>query len=498
MKTIPLNINVSNFIDSYRSIGYTIETAIADIIDNSIYAKATRIDINMEWENFADSSPCVMIIDNGIGMTDAELIESMRLACKSPADYRDPTDLGRFGLGLKTASFSQCQLLTVGSKKEGNTPCCKQWDVSYIKQSNEFLLFDCSLEESGLKDLIPDSHGTVVMWNKLDNLNIPAEASIEKKEQFWKQIKRSVYNHISLTFGSFKGQIDFYFNGNHIELWDPFLKNNPETTVLTEEEIAFSENRIIKVSTYIIPAKLSPDEMKSVPDNCCLNDLQGFYVYRNNRLIISGSWLGLKELTKKEAYRLARIRLDIDNSMDALWHIDIKKEVAICPPELQDKLISYAKQARTASAKVFRVRKKHIKSQYRLDEKTAYLWETGIKDSKPYFEINRKNPTIEAFTDGLSDEQKTDFLSILKYLENYIPVMSIIETETISKDKYIQNNASEIDEDELIESFEKTLEQKVEHMADYQAALTTVVFSEPFFSHFETIKSYLKTKGVTL
>lgn len=495
MKTIPLNINVSNFIDSYRSIGYTIETAIADIIDNSIYAKATRIDINMEWDDYSNGSPYVQIIDNGIGMTDAELTESMRLACKSPADYRDPTDLGRFGLGLKTASFSQCQLLTVGSKKEDNTPCCKQWDVSFIKKSNEFLLFDCSLEESGLKDLIPSSHGTVVTWDRMDNLNIPPESSKEKKEQYWRQVKKGVYNHISQIFGSFKGQIEFYFNGNTIKLWDPFLKSNPSTTVLTEEEISFSNNRKIKVSTFIIPSALTPEELEIIPDTCCINDLQGFYVYRNNRLIISGSWLGLKGLTKKEAYRLARIRLDIDNTMDDLWHIDIKKEVAICPPELQDKLIAYAKQARVASSKVFRVRKKYLMTQFKLDEKTAYLWKSGLKDSKPFFEINRKNPTIESFIDNLPNDLKKDFLSILKYLETYIPVMAIMETESTSRDGYIQNAASEIDENELISSFDKTVAQEVERFGDYQKAIEFVIFSEPFFSSFETIKRYLNDRG---
>lgn len=494
MKTIPLNINVGNFIDSYRCIGYTIETAIADIVDNSIYANATRIDINMEWDDFADGSPFIQIIDNGIGMTEDELIESMRLACKSPSDYRDPNDLGRFGLGLKTASFSQCQLLTVGSRKENCSPCCKQWDVSFIKQANEFLLIDCTLEESGIKELIPEKHGTIVTWNRLDNLNIPQNASEEKKEEFWKQVKRSVRNHISVTFGSFKEKIDFYFNGNQITLWNPFMTQNPATTVLASEEITYPDNRKVVVTSYIIPSKLSDEEMNEIPANCCLNDLQGFYVYRNNRLIVAGSWLGLKKLVKKEAYRLARIRLDIDNSMDALWHIDIKKEVATCPPDLQDKLISYAKQARTASSKVFRVRKKYLRTHTKLNEKTAYLWLNGIRDSKPFFEINRKNPAIESFMDGLTYEQRKDFSNILKFLESHIPIMSIIEAESSFKDGYIDKN-SEIEEKEILSTFRKTLEQEVERTGDYQIAFDLVLYSEPFCSHYDLITGYFKENG---
>ena len=187
--------------------------------------------------------------------------------------------------------------------------------------------------------------------------------------------------------------------------------------------------------------------------------------------------------------------MDIDNTMDDLWHIDIKKEVAICPPELQDKLIAYAKQARVASSKVFRVRKKYLMTQFKLDEKTAYLWKSGLKDSKPFFEINRKNPTIESFIDNLPNDLKKDFLSILKYLETYIPVMAIMETESTSRDGYIQNAASEIDENELISSFDKTVAQEVERFGDYQKAIEFVIFSEPFFSSFETIKRYLNDRG---
>lgn len=498
MKTIKLGINVSNFIDSYRNIGYTCETAIADIIDNSIFAKATRIDINMIWDDFENDSPCVQIIDNGLGMHNDELVESMRLACKSPSDYRDPSDLGRFGLGLKSASFSQCNLLTVGSKKEGYGPCCKQWDVSFIRESNDFLLNDCTLEESGVANLIPSEHGTVVLWSQLDNLNIPSDASAEKKHEYWKQLEKRVCNHISMTFGSFVNKISFFFNSNPIELWDPFLKDNPGTNVLTEESIFFADGKEVKISSYIIPSMLSETEMEKLTKNKCLNDLQGFYVYRNNRLIIAGSWLGLKDIVKKEAYRLAHIRLDIDNSMDSLWHIDIKKEVAICPPELQDKLVSYARHARTASAAAFRARKKHVKAKFTLDDKKAYIWSSGTKQGKPFYEINRRNPVIETFANDLSNEQRKVFMNLLKYVENYIPVMAIIETESTSNDGYVVNNASEIKDEDILESFKKAVDIYVDKTGDYDFSVKTCALTEPFVSHLEVIEPYLKENGIEL
>lgn len=497
MKSIPLGINISNFIESYRNIGYTIETAIADIIDNSIFAKAKNIQINMLWEDFKNDKPVVQIIDDGIGMSNDELIESMRLACKSPSDYRDPTDLGRFGLGLKSASFSQCKVLTVGSKREELAPCCKQWDVKYICESNQFLLNDCSIEESGLEGLIPTPHGTIVQWTEMDNLNIPEELPDGKKEVYWKDIKRRVLNHISMTFGSFMNNINFFFNENPVKLWDPFLTSNPLTSNITDEDIVFADDRVVKIKSYILPAKLSEEELATLTKDRCLNDLQGFYVYRNNRLIIAGSWLGLKGLPKKEAYRLAHIRLDIDNTMDSLWHIDIKKEVAVCPPELQEKLTSYAKHARTASAKAFSTRKKYIKTQKVIDESKAYIWLSGTKNQRAFFEINRHNPVIESFSSSLNGEQRKEFSSILKFVEKCIPVMSIISTESTNNERFITNDTSEdISDEEIIDEFEKTVETLVEKTGDYHSAVQTCIFTEPFFSYYEVIDAHLKKQGI--
>lgn len=498
MKTIPLGINISNFIESYRNIGYSIETAIADIIDNSIFAKAKNIQVNMLWEDFSTESPIVQIIDDGIGMSNEELIESMRLACKSPSDYRDPTDLGRFGLGLKSASFSQCKVLTVGSRREDKCPCCKQWDISYICKQNEFLLNDCTLEESGISELIPMPHGTIVQWTEMDNLNIPDSADESKKESYWNDIKRKVLNHISMTFGSFVNDIAFYFNGNPIKLWDPFLTDNTSTYVETEEGESLGEDRIIRIKTYILPPKLTEEEQTELSRNRCLNDLQGFYLYRNNRLIIAGSWLDLKGLTKKEIYRLAHIRLDIDNTMDNLWHIDIKKEHATCPPELQDKLVSIAKHARATSAKAFSTRKKHIRTQKLVDEKKAYVWISGTKNQKPFFEINKQNPVIEAFSSCLNADQRKQFNSLIKYIENYIPVMAIISSEANSNEKYVNNNFEDIDDKEIIETFNTTVESIVEKTGNYDIAIQTCIFSEPFFSYYEVIKEYLKEQNINI
>ncbi|RGS49207.1 ATP-binding protein [Holdemanella biformis] len=113
MNEVKLIPNAPILIESTRSIGYSFETALADIIDNSLAKKANKIDV---YFNSIDS-PFVMVIDNGVGMNLEELTDAMRYGSKSSLEERDRNDLGRFGLGLKTASLSQCRKLTVFSKK---------------------------------------------------------------------------------------------------------------------------------------------------------------------------------------------------------------------------------------------------------------------------------------------------------------------------------------------------------------------------------------------
>ena len=395
MEYIDLDINVKNFIDSYRNIGYTIETAIADVIDNSIFARATEISIDMIWNDFSTEKPIVRISDNGVGMTNDELIESMRLACKSPTEIRDPADLGRFGLGLKSASFSQCNILSVVSKKQGDLPCCKQWNLHHIKAVNAFQLSDISPDECGMTDCIPIDSGTVVQWSDIDQINIPEDFSEEEKEIHWNDILMKVHNHVAIIFGSFKGKILFRFNGNIIELWDPFLMDNEKTNLVFSETLSYSGHKA-KITGFVLPSKLSPEETMKLAWTKSMNDLQGFYIYRNNRLIVYGTWLGLPGLTKKEAYRLAHIRIDIGNDTDDLWNIDIKKEHAECPPSLQKNLLSYAKSIRSESMKTFRSRGKMLRRSSG-NEKMSYIWTYGSKDDKAFYKINLDNPCISKF-----------------------------------------------------------------------------------------------------
>ena len=129
--------NPKSTINSYRSFGYNLSTAIADIIDNSISARASKIELEYEWNG---RNSYISFFDNGVGMNLEELILAMTPGSKDPEDERDENDLGRFGMGLKTASFSQCKRLTVVSKKKGYKEIKRCWDIDYINKTEEWVL----------------------------------------------------------------------------------------------------------------------------------------------------------------------------------------------------------------------------------------------------------------------------------------------------------------------------------------------------------------------
>jgi len=137
-----VNPSLGNFISSLRDVGYTFEIAVADVLDNSISASAKNISI------YAIHEPDVVfaMLDDGVGLDEKGVREAMRLASSNPADKRPADDLGRFGLGLKTASFSQCRNLTVVSKKDGKLSA-RQWDLDLLAERNEWCLLTPTIDE---------------------------------------------------------------------------------------------------------------------------------------------------------------------------------------------------------------------------------------------------------------------------------------------------------------------------------------------------------------
>jgi len=338
-------------VEALRGLGYSTATALADIVDNSIAAEASRVDISFVWNG---ESSYITLLDDGAGMSDAELERAMRLGEIDPLGPRSQGDLGRFGMGLKTASFSQCRRLTVASKKSGEQrENCLRWDLDYLAAAKDhgwILLEGAAPGSEGLLGALREkSRGTVVLWEVLDRVVTAGYC-----EQDFVDLIDRVEFHLGMVFHQFIAgsarRVAIYLNVRPVPAWDPFMTSHTATWSSPEEVVVAPSGPVV-VQCHVLPHRDRLDEKQIArtggPDGWTSH--QGFYVYRNKRLLVAGSWLGLgrgRPWTKEEAFRLARIRLELTNGADADWKIDIRKAVARPPVALRERLTRLAEDTR--------------------------------------------------------------------------------------------------------------------------------------------------------
>lgn len=431
-----------------RSIGYTFESALADIIDNSISSGASNIHIN-----FSSISPAyISILDDGCGMNLDELRQAMKYGSKDVREKREKEDLGRFGLGLKTASLSQCKRLTVISKKDGHIYGAR-WDLDIIQNKQAWVLevlSETEVEEAyprstfiPLRDLQTYETGTIVLWENFDRM---LDGSNDVETLFNQKVK-DAKNHLEMVFhnfldSSFSHHVKMFFNLRELKGKDPFLKKHPGTQPLSDEEICL-QGEIIKVKPYILPylSKLSEDDINLLGGIEELRHKQGIYVYRNNRLIIWGTWFRLD--SKGELNKLARIRVDIPNSLDSIWEVDIKKSTAILPDVIKQNLRNIVKKSISRSERVYTYKGEKI-----LDENFTHVWEVYNGREEISYKINKNLQLYKEFVKTLDKGQKDTFNSILRLIELTVPYQHAYTV--LSKNNTISNSLNENEAEDLI------------------------------------------------
>jgi hypothetical protein len=418
-QTTPAIPEASSMIETFRAIGYSIEAAVADIIDNSIPALAKNVWVNFEWKG---SETWLSIKDDGSGMNNEELIQAMRPGSKNPLEDRNIKDLGRFGLGLKTASFSQCRKLTVISKIAGGESAYWTWDLDFVKQSGKWELIKYlpdSISECVIDEL---SSGTIVVWNDIDRLVKNFKVGDNKALDKFLIVMEQVKKHIAMVFHRFieSGKIKIHFQNRLIEAWDPYLKDEVATQLFPYEPLL---NAIISVKGYVLPhkSKITETRFKEGEGPKGWNEQQGFYIYRNERLLLAGDWLGL--FRKEEHYKLARIQIDLPNSLDAEWQIDIKKSIARPPHILREQLKAYASQIRVQAIEVYRHKGKNVKQSP--GQKFVSLWIDHKRGNKWYYKINREHPIIEKLKEQAASEPDKAIETLIRFIEETIPTKSI-------------------------------------------------------------------------
>ena len=413
-------------IEALRGLGYTTEAALADLIDNSISAGAKRIDVDFHWNG---GESWIAIGDDGHGMTDPELDQAMRLAERNPLMERSSTDLGRFGMGLKTASFSQCRRLTVASRRDGNSSCLR-WDLDFLvnEAGGDWLLLEGPDSGSGdrIGPLDQKENGTIVLWEVLDRI-----VSNGFKDQDFLDLIDRVERHLGMVFHRFLDgsapSVELRINGRKVRAWDPFLTWHPATWRSPEVPIGAADWKV-HARTHVLPHKDRMTDKEFVeaggPDGW--SSQQGFYVYRGRRLLVPGSWLGLgrgRSWSKDESHRLTRIRLDIPNSSDTDWKIDIRKSTAHPPVRLRDQLTRLAEDARERARRVFLHRAQSNTSVGRSEE-VAPVWISKDLTSGRKYLVDRSHPAVQPLLEtGRDVAERVE--AMLRVLEETIPVQRI-------------------------------------------------------------------------
>lgn len=407
---------------SMRDLGYSLATAIADIVDNSISANATAIDIVC---NLTGSVPSLAIIDNGWGMNGEEIVEAMRHGTASPKQVRGPKDLGRFGLGLKTASFSQCRTLTVASAKDGIVSGAV-WSLDRIDALDDWMLSileDNDLAAIGYNDRL-GQHGTVVIWTELDRLF--EDETGARRDEIVNEKLGIVERHLSLVFHRFlagevrgRKKITITMNGHAVAPFDPFCRKNTATQILPEE-VVYVGGIAVQMQPFILPhhSRLTASEYDFYQNRSDFISNQGAYIYRNGRLMAWGDWFRL--IPKGEATKLARVQIDFPNSLDESWTIDIKKSRARPPHPVRERLRQIIAQISGRSTTVHRGR-----GQKLFDETAAPLWERFSDQGGIRYAVNAQHPLVQSLRARLAHDDARSLGLILDSVAASLPVEMI-------------------------------------------------------------------------
>ena len=410
-------------IESLRSFGYTPSAAVADLIDNSITAGASTIKIQMHWDG--DNS-WLTVLDDGHGLNKEELISAMRAGSQHPSVRRADHDLGRWGLGLKTASFSACRSLTVVSKSKGEPKVSRRWDLDHVNETKQWQLLhdptEVALRESRVLD--DAQQGTLIVWELMDMFIASDDTEDVTGRDHFLSTANEIAKHISMVFHRFMKnpqKINFWLNDSQLLPWDPFLQDQSASQIVAHEHLPSSPN--VEVTAFVLPhvSKITPEIHSKGAGQRGWNAHQGLYIYRNRRMIVDGSWLDLP-FKQEEHYKLARIMVDLPNSSDQIWKLDAKKSTVFIPAQVLPDLIRLARVTRAEAQEVFRHRTQQRSRN--ASNKFTSVWKVTPRGDggRPIYRLDRTHPILA----NLIENTDRDIADVaITVIEQSLPVQQI-------------------------------------------------------------------------
>lgn len=470
---------------SMRSMGYSFESAIADVIDNSISAGCSFVSILFPTDPFQKQA--VGILDDGCGLSRKELFEAMCYGSSSAEATRAESDLGRFGLGLKAASLSQCRVLTVASMQDG-VVCAYSWDYNYILKHKKWYVNELTEEEiadlpyiENLKDTgNQNGSATLVIWEDFDVLSKSSSGQVFCT---LRELSNKVQEHVSLIFHRYISakKLTMWVNNAKVQAQDPFLEYpGSKTTIKKVRTVALRDSqgieRLIEVQPFVLPfaTDLTDKDKKLLGGIENLRTKQGFYIYRNKRLIIWGTWFGLK---KNELTKNARVRVDIPNSLDDIWGIDIKKQNATIPKAIQNQLKKTVEEAMDISVK----KQTHRGRKDNSEDTISHIWDRmkGRNDAF-YYHINRESPLCKYVFERIPDDVADVIETLLSEIEKGIPVQDIY-IDRCNEAIAVEDKAQTLDDDFQLAI--TIIDMNLKRGTELNAAIDNIMQAEPWCVH---------------
>jgi len=483
--------NPADLIESLRDFGYTLSTAIADLIDNSITAGAREIRVVIE-----PSHPCphISVVDDGCGMSAEKLIEAMKMGTSGPLSTRSGTDLGRFGLGLKTASLSVGRCLTVVTKRQQDSvPTIRRWDLGYIRESGKWTLLKEPTEASSvyLNLIGKRPTGTAVVIEQLDRANFLHVAEHARDTHLADALK-DLSAHVGMVFHRFIEEgLTVILGSTAVRAWDPFLQS--KSFHLPTDAIPYLGSQIA-VTPFVLPhhSRMTDDEFDVASGLNGWNAHQGFYIYRCKRLIVPGTWLNLR-LKKEEHFKLARIRVDLPNTLDAEWKLNVMKSHVAAPPALRESFARIARSVRHEASNVYRHRGER---EVTVEGSPPHvLWKRLDDKRKVRFRLDRTHPVLYALlnANGPSGRMFADALSLI---EQSVPIYSILQVPSHSLEGSVLPEDS-VSIEGLVDIARTTAQFYVRAGYSPTEARDRVLSVDPLIRHREEILARLQAAGNT-
>ena len=397
----------SRTIESLRDTGYSFNTAIADIVDNSIAANATVVKIDVRLLPSEDIQPIVTISDNGCGMDNDGLLNAMKYGSKRRTD---PNSLGKFGLGLKTASTAFCRKLSVVSRGTSDTTVRKyQWDLDYVAEIGKWMVRGSDPTEDEV-DLLDEAaagkSGTLVIWENVDRMLQRDYVKRGSAQNALERMREDLRFHLGVVFQRFidksftkAANVEIILNGEPVEAWDPFCLGEANTELLTRTEpykihSETGDEVQIDLKAYAIPRADGVSSKEAREKARISTDTLGFYIYRENRLIHYGDWLGMFKVEPHDS--LLRVEFSFDNKLDSYFNIDIKKSRV----QLVEALYDYIKDQFLPAPK------RHAQQKYRTGQDKKIAATATQVHAEANKTIDEHAPDVESATITIVDAGK--------------------------------------------------------------------------------------------